>query len=120
MRAAATKSTATDMDGFVEDSASRALRGGEGMSYYVKLRSHREHSSASIAERRACACNLCTTGGLQACLEYVYLGTQIPKIIRHRSFFTAGLRFKPSPRKSRARAQSFSLATTPFSRRVFR
>ena len=93
MRAAATKSTGADTEGFVEDSAVRALRGGEGMSHYVKLRRHRGNFSTSIAEGRVCACNLCTTGGLQACLEYVYLGTRILKIIRHRSFFTAGLRF---------------------------
>src|ERR1700704_1817992 len=120
MRAAATRSTATDTDRFIGDSSSRALRGGEGISPHVKLHSHQGNFSTSIIKRRACACNLCTTGGLQACLEYVYLGTRVLKIIRHRSFITAGLRFKNSPRKSRARTQSFLLATAPFSRRVFR
>src|SRR5882672_9305510 len=114
MRAAATKSTATDTDDFMEDSASRALRGGAGLPHSVKLLRRREHSSASIAERRACACNRRTTGGLQGCLEYVYLGALILKIIRRRSFVTAGSTSRPGrdvQRKSRARTQSFLLAT---------
>ena len=93
------------------------------MPHSVNLRRPREHSSASIAERRACACNHRTTEGLQGYLEYVYIGALILKIIRRRSFITAGSTSRPGrdvQRKSRARTHSFSLAPAPFSRRVFR
>jgi hypothetical protein len=63
------------------------------MPHSVKLRSHQGNFSTSITKRRACACNLCTTGGLQAYLEYVYLDTRVLKIIRRRSFTTACSRF---------------------------